>query len=163
MKKNRNSNKKMKRKKPATATAPVVTRRSFLKSIPYVVGGGVVLSGIGYLGVSAVRADLAEQDLDIVGSGKPVIVQIHNPSCPICVALQKETRAALNMLEGEELAYRVASITSTTGSDFANRHGATHATLLFFDSSGQIRQRVHGETDREILYLEFMAHIAASR
>ena len=160
MKKNRNSKSKPKGKKPEVRVEP--TRRSFLKNVPYVAAGLVAASGIGVFGVRAVRADLVEQDLKVVGSGRPVIVQIHDPSCPICIALQKETRAALEMMEGDELDYRVASIKSTIGSDFANKHGASHATLLFFDGFGNLTQRVQGATDRNALYNAFMAHVSAT-
>lgn len=159
--KKRNLRKSTKRKPPATPIAAEVTRRSILASAPYAIAGAVALGGIGYFGVSAVRADLAEQDLSIVGSGRPVIVQVHDPSCPVCLALQKEARAALKLMDDGAPAYRVASITSNVGLAFANSHGASHATLLFFDGSGKITQRVHGATDRETLYTEFMTHIAA--
>ena len=149
-------------KKKAVIAAPVArTRRSILKKLPYLAGAIIAVGGVGYAGVNIVLADLAEQDLSIVGSGTPVIVQIHNPSCPICLALQKETRAALDMMEENALDYRVANITSTTGLAFANSHGSSHATLLFFDGSGQILQRVHGATDRDVLFDAFMAHVAA--
>jgi len=150
-------------KKRSVAATPVKpSRRSILTKLPYLAGGIIAIGGVGYAGVNVVLADLAEQDLSIVGTGTPVIVQVHNPSCSICLALQKETRAALDMMGENALEYRVASITSTTGLAFANSHGSSHATLLFFDGSGRILQRVHGATDRNALYDAFMAHGAAS-
>jgi len=83
----RNHRKITKRNQLASATAAELTRRSFLTSAPYAVAGAVALVGIGYFGVSAVHADLAEQDLSVVGSGRPIIVQIHDPSCPVYLAL----------------------------------------------------------------------------
>ena len=165
MKKNRNQTGKQKQKqrKQARVTVAAPERRSFLKAVPYLAGGAVVLAGVGYFGVSTVRADLAEQDLSIIGSGEPVIVQIHDPGCAICTALQKETRAALDMMDDDALPYRVASLTSTTGATFANRHSAGYATLLFFDGRGQVTQRVQGATNRDTLLTAFTAHNAAYR
>jgi hypothetical protein len=163
VKKNRTKTNKAKRKNRAPAVAPQATKRSFLKSAAYLAGGAVVLSGIGYLGLGILSEDLAEQDLSIVGSGVPVIVQVHNPTCSICLALQKETRAALKMMEEEDLSYRVANISSTTGSNFASKHRSSYATLLLFDGSGTVTQRIEGATDRVVLYDTFMAHIGKSQ
>ena len=163
MKKNRNSKKQPQRRKKTSVAREQPTRRTFISRSPYVLAGLAAAVGVGAWGVSSVAADLAEQDLSVVGSGTPVIVQIHNPSCPICLGLQKETRAALDQLDDEGLAYRVASITSTVGSDFANQHGATYATLLFFDGTGNVVDRVQGTTDRDVLYEAFKAHVANGR
>jgi len=161
MKKSRKSTKSP--KKSQTAAPVVTTRRSFLAKAPYIVGGIVAVGGIGLLGVNKVRADLAEQDLSIVGSGMPVIVQVHDPSCPICLALQKEARAAMETVDNSELEYRVASIASDVGSAFADRHNSAHATLLFFDADGAITQRVHAPSDRDTLQAAFQAHISANK
>ena len=163
MKKQRKSNKQRKSTKTAASAVPTSSRRSFLTNAPYIVGGVVAVGGIGFFGINTLRADLAEQDLSIVGSGVPTIVQIHDPTCPVCLALQKETRAAFDMLEGDALAYRVASITSDVGSAFAYEHGSSHATLLFFDGAGAVTQRVQAPADRDALYAAFTAHIAATR
>lgn len=163
MKKQRKPQKPRKQNKPEVEAAPVQTRRSFLTNAPYIAGGVLAVGGLGYLGISMVRADLAEQNLDVVGSGVPAIVQIHDPTCPVCLALQKETRAAMDMLDDTQLAYRVASITSDVGSAFAYEHGSSHATLLFFDGAGNVTQRVQAPSDRDTLYEAFTAHIAANR
>jgi len=161
MKKSRKSPKSPKKRQ---TTAPVVeTRRSFLAKAPYIAGGIVALAGIGFLGVSKVQADLAEQDLSLIGSGTPVIVQVHDPSCPICIALQKEARAAMLEVEESDLEYRVASIASDVGRAFADRHNSAHATLLFFDADGVITQRIHAPSDRDTLQAAFEAHISANR
>ena len=160
MKKQRKPNKPRKQNKAAPVAAEP-TRRSFLTSAPYVIGGVVAVGGLAYFGISTVQADLAEQDLSIVGSGVPTIVQVHDPTCPVCLALQKEARAALDMLEDGQLEYRVASIASDVGSEFAYEHGSSHATLLFFNGDGTITQRVQAPSDRDALYAAFQAHIAA--
>lgn len=150
--------KRNKRKAAQTAKPDQKERRSFLTAVPYVVGGAVVIGGAGVWGVTSVRADLAEQDLSIIGSGVPTIVQVHDPTCPVCLRLQKETRAALEMMPDADIAYRVASITSDVGSAFASAHGSSHATLLLFDGSGTITRRIQGEQERNMLYAAFMAH-----
>lgn len=91
----------------------------------------------------------------------PTIVQVHDPSCPICLTLQKETRADFANLETGQLAYRVASITPDVGIAFAAQHNSSHATLLFFDATGNVTQRIHGRTDRDTLRTAFLAHIEA--
>ncbi len=158
MAKPKSKNKRKQAQAEAAKTAPP-TRRNLLGYVPYVIGGAVLLGGAGVWGVSAVQADLAEQDLSIIGDGVPTIVQVHDPTCPICTALQKEARAALADIDDGALIYRVANITSNTGSVFANMHGSSHATLLFFDGAGNLTQRVQGATDRADLYDAFMAHL----
>ena len=163
MKKQRKTQKPRKQNKSETKTPPTQTRRSFLTNAPYIVGGVIAVGGLAYFGISTVRADLAEQDLAVVGSGVPTIVQVHDPSCPVCLALQKEARAAMDLVEDGQLEYRVASITSDVGSEFAYKHGSSHATLLFFDGAGNVTQRVQAPSDRDTLYAAFAAHIAANR
>lgn len=160
MKKQRKPNKARKQNKTGAAAAKPQTRRAFLTNLPYIAGGGLAIAGLGYLGISTLRADLAEQDLSIVGSGTPTIVQIHDPTCPVCLALQKETRAAFDMLDDPKLAYRVASISSDVGSAFAYEHGSAHATLLFFDGAGTVTRRVQAPADRAMLLEAFKAHLA---
>jgi hypothetical protein len=151
---------KRKQAQAAVAKAAPPTRRNFLAYAPYVAVGALVVGGLGVWGTSAVQADLAEQDLSIIGDGVPTIVQVHDPTCPICTALQKEARAALDDIDTGALEYRIANIKNDVGSAFATLHGSSHATLLFFDSAGNLTQRVQGATPREELYDAFMAHIA---
>ena len=149
---------KRKARQAAAAQGAAPTRRNVLAYAPYIAGGVVVAGGLGLWGVSNVRADLAEQDLSVIGSGVPAVVQVHDPTCPVCIALQRETRAALEMLPENAVAYRVASLTSDVGSAFANLHGSSHATLLLFDSTGTITRRIQAPQDRDALYAAFTAH-----
>lgn len=152
--------KKQNKRKAAQAAAQPAdqNRRSMLKILPYIAGGAVVLGGAGAWGVTSVRADLAEQDLSIIGTGVPTIVQVHDPTCPICLDLQRQTRAALKMMPDDQIAYRVASIKSDVGNAFATLHGSSHATLLLFDGSGAITERIQGAQDSETLHRAFTAH-----
>lgn len=154
------SRKATQRRKAKQAAAPAPkTRRSFLAMAPYIIGGIIVAGGIGYMGISTVRADLAEQDLSDIGNGIPTIVQVHDPACGSCIILEKETRAAFSDIDEDDLAYRIASLTSDVGSEFAAKHTAGFATLLFFDADGILTDRIHGETDRAELKTAFQAHI----
>lgn len=134
------------------------SRRSFLAYAPYIIGGILIVGAVGFF---TVRSDLAEQDLSVIGNGTPVIVQVHDTSCAPCIALQRETRAALSNMEDGEINYRVANLATKAGLDFATAHGASFTTLLLFDGKGEITRRIRGETPRNMLRVAFMAHLAA--
>jgi len=145
----------------AAKQKPQQSRRSFLAMAPYVAAGAVAVAGLGYWGVTAVRADLAEQDTSIVGQGTPTVVQVHNTTCAPCIALQRETRAALSDMEAGAIHYRVANIGTEDGLAFATQHGASYTTLLLFDGDGNLTRRIQGETPRNMLRVAFLTHIAA--
>lgn len=135
-----------------------ISRRSLL-------GGGAVVSALvvggGFWGLSSFRSYAAEHDLTRVGQGNPTIVQIHDPQCSTCTALQKQTRRALRAFDGCGLAYLVADIKTPEGAAFANRFNAPHVTLLLFDGSGQLKRRVQGLQQAARLEEVFAAHKAA--
>lgn len=97
----------------------------------------------------------AEGDLERVGNGKPSIVQIHDPNCPVCNALQKETRAALSKIDNSRLQYLVANIRTSKGREFANRHNVHHVTLLLFDEFGNLKTVLRGMQEEEALAKRF--------
>ncbi len=107
------------------------------------IGGAVILGG-GYFGIRAVRASIDEADLSKIGQGVPAIVQIHDPNCPICNALQREARKALSDMEGDKPEYLVANIKTLEGSNFAADHGVPHVTLLTFDAKGVLQDVLRG-------------------
>lgn len=164
--------KSRKQKRPAKKNQPVaqpsskpkrkMSRRELMgNALTYGVGA-VVLGGVGYWGISSVTGSMAEQDLSIVGSGTPVIVQVHDPACQTCTDLQREARAALREFDDADLGYRVAYITNEDGLAFATEHGASYATLLFFDADGQETRRIRGATNRNTLRAAFLSHVAAN-
>lgn len=114
------------------------------------IGGG----GVYYLANSVV-VQAAEADLSKLGNGRPTIVQIHDPTCPRCQALQREARAALGALDDDRLQYLVANIRTSEGGAFARAHGAGHETLLLFDGEGALRETLVGERSREALEAVF--------
>ena len=164
MKKKRN--KPQKQNKAKVGPDPSVQnpdRRSFLARSGKWMVGAVVLVGGGGFAISAVRATAGEQDVGRVGQGIPTVVQIHDPSCALCSALQKEARRALKGIDPETLNYVVANIKTEAGRDFANQHRQPHVTLMLMDPSGEPVQILNGPQDGDDLRVLFAAHAAAYR
>ena len=90
-----------------------------------------------------------------IGKGEPAVVQIHDPQCSICNALQRETHKALTQLEGQAPIYLVADLTQTEGAIFAQRHTVQHVTLLVFDGDGNRVETLVGSKTRAELGLVF--------
>lgn len=148
-------------KKPASA-APKPTRREMIRSGAMLAGiGAVILGGVGYVG-SGVYADIVEGDLSKLGNGMPTIVQIHDPQCSRCRALQRETRDALAEFDDGQLQYLVANIRNGDGKRFADKHGVGHVTLILFDGEGKARKTLVGERASDVLVSEFRRLIAIS-
>lgn len=119
-----------------------------------------VMGGGGWYLVQDVSATHREHDLSRIGNGTPAVVQIHDPQCPTCRALQRETRAALSDFEDGELQYLVANIRSAEGRQLAAAHNVGHVTLLLFDADGERRQVLVGSNTSEYLKAVFRRHIA---
>lgn len=139
-------------------TKTAVSRRSLL-------GGGAAASAVvlggGFWGISSFRTYAAEHDLTRVGNGDPAIVQIHDPQCPTCTALQKQTRRALRDFDDCGMTYLVADIKTPEGAAFARRYNAPHVTLLLFDGAGELQRRVQGLQQAAALAEVFAAHKAS--
>ncbi len=148
------------RKQAHTSRDQTPTRRSLLQKSLLLGGGAAIVGGLGLFSVNAVQATVAEQDLTRIGQGKPVIVQIHDPQCALCTALQRETRRALRALPDEALTYLVANIRNEEGAAFANRHGQPHVTLLLMDGDGAVQEVITGVQDSAVLLDAFRAHLA---
>jgi thioredoxin-like negative regulator of GroEL len=119
-------------------------RRSFMRKAAWAAGGLAVIGGATLFGARSVTAKMAEFDLTRLGQGVPTVVQVHDPQCPICTALQKQTRKALRGFENDELVYLVADIKTQNGQVFAGRFGVPHVTLLLFDGDGQLVNTLQG-------------------
>jgi hypothetical protein len=138
-------------------------RRDFMK---YLRNGAIAVAvsgGGGYFAVNTVQASMAEHDLTKIGNGTPAIVQIHDPQCPVCRALQKEARRALRDFEDDDFEYLVANIRSKEGGDLANKYFVPHVTILLFDGKGVLRKVLNGSKTSDLLRDEFTAHLAASK
>ena len=122
----------------------------------------VAAAGVGgwYL-VAEVRAGLREEDLSQIGNGIPAVVQIHDPQCPHCRALQRETRDALAAFDDGDLQYLIANIRTPEGRRFATTHGVGHVTLLLFDGAGERRDVLVGANTSEHLERAFHRHLDA--
>ena len=151
--------------RPAEPSAPrkrTLSRRDLLQNIGFgVVGIGIVGGGGWYLARS-VHAGIVEADLSRLGNGIPTVVQIHDPDCPQCRALQREAREALRDFDDSEIQYLVANIRQPDGRALAAAHGVGHVTLLLFDGSGRRRGTLVGQNSSEILRFEFRRLIQRS-
>ena len=125
--------------------------------------GGIavaVLGGGGWLAVRDVQATIQEHDLSRIGNGVPTVVQIHDPNCGLCIALQKETRAAIEEFDDGEIQFLVANIRDARGRKLASEHGVGHVTLLLFDGKGKRREIMRGSNDRAVLEPAFRQFLA---
>ncbi|MEM9247285.1 MAG: thioredoxin domain-containing protein [Pseudomonadota bacterium] len=137
------------------ATGPDRAKRATLSTLGLYALGALAIGGGGTaFGYDFMRA-LSEQDLDRVGNGTPAIVQVHDPQCGLCRALQSETRRALKSFDTETVSYLVANIRNTDGAEFASRMGVGHVTLLLFDGQGQLVHVVNGVTPQDQLVTTF--------
>ena len=162
MKKSQRKAARVQKKRGATGKAAVAQpdRRSFLRTVGLGTGGLVVIGAGGWWASSSIQAHAREQDLTRIGRGVPSIVQVHDPQCPDCTVLQRETRQALKCFDESELVYVVASLTTDAGRVFAGRFGAGRVTLLLFDGSGRMTEVAQGVHDHDELKTMFTNHIA---
>ncbi|MEM1200723.1 MAG: hypothetical protein AAGI06_15595 [Pseudomonadota bacterium] len=119
-------------------------------------------AGGGWYLVDEVTATIAEQDLTKIGNGPPTVVQIHDPQCSRCIALQRETRKALKAFDSDELQYVVANIRTDKGRALARANQVGHVTLLLFDGKGQRRQVLQGPSHKDYLEMMFRKHVDLS-
>lgn len=163
MKKNKRKPAKAKKKntaaaQPSAAQIDAEKRRTFVLMRNGAIGV-IGASALGIFGVTAVRATLAEQDLAQIGNGLPSVVQIHDPGCPLCNELQRNTRRALRQFEAGEVNYVVADINTETGRNFADQFRVQHVTLLLFDAEGQRVDTLAGVRSRDELEARFATHV----
>lgn len=118
-----------------------------------------VIGGGGWYLAEEVRATNREHDLSRLGNGIATVVQIHDPRCPTCRALQRETRDALESFGSDELQYLVANVRRTEGRAFASAHRVGHVTLLLFDGQGTRRDTLTGRYRAKALERVFRRHV----
>ncbi len=138
-------------------------RRDFMQNLGYGAAGLAAVVGGGWYFAGTVSAGIAEGDFSRLGNGIPTVVQIHDPQCPRCRALQKETRAALSQLDDGQIQYLVANIRQAEGRELAAAHGVGHVTLLLFDGEGNRRGVLAGERSSDLLLVEFKRLIAGGK
>ncbi|KIC46925.1 hypothetical protein RA28_04145 [Ruegeria sp. ANG-S4] len=127
------------------------SRRDVLRLARNGLVGVTVLGAGGFFMMRSVHAMQAERDLSRIGQGKPVVVQVHDPQCATCTALQRETRSAMKQFGECDLIYLVADVSETEGATLANKHGVPHVTLLLFDGNGELQQTLRGMRHRDEL------------
>jgi len=151
--------------KPQTGSqrAAIPARPDRRKTLRRFRNGAMLVIGLGggsfYVG-SSVLAGIQEADLSKIGNGLPTIVQIHDPQCPTCRALQREARQALAQFEEGELQYLVANIRKDDGRALAAEHKVQHVTLLLLDGSGKQIDVITGLTKSAYLEVAFRRHLA---
>ncbi len=138
-----------------------MTRRDMLRVTGYGAVGVTALGGAGYAGYDMYRDYVFEHDLSRVGQGKPAVVQVHDPQCATCLALQNETRRAMRQFGECDLIYVVADIRQPEGQAFASRHNVPHVTLVLLDSRGEMTQVLTGFRQRAELEPVLQAHFDA--
>ena len=124
--------------------------------------GGLVLAAAVPAALLLHRHDVQARelhDLGVIGDGRPVVVQVHDPSCPSCRRLKGNTETALE--DFPDLRYRIADLTETEGRAFGAEHGVGKVTLLLFDGRGRHVDTVSGVTPVETLRERF-ARIAGA-
>jgi hypothetical protein len=122
--------------------------------------GEAVLSVVGWGAAHAYQTHIERHDLSVIGNRIATVVQIHDPQCPTCRALQKETLGAARSFEDDVLQVRVANIRTAGGRAMADRYGVPHVTLLLFDGAGEMQNVLSGPNKREFLRVQFSAHLA---
>lgn len=128
-------------------------KRKFKRDIRRAIVGGLILVSLvggGMLWVDRYKATMAdERDLSNIGNGVAAIVQVHDPDCPLCQKLMKNTRAALRGYD-DEVQFRIADLSTGAGRKFQrNHHNVPNVTLVFFDGSGKFRWVLSGVSEVE--------------
>ena len=145
----------------ASATPEAPTRRDFFaKTRNGVIAAAVVVGVTGWYLVDEIRATIQEGYLTRIGNGIPTIVQIHDPQCPKCVALQQETRDALSNFEDGKLQYLVANIRTVEGKMLDTSHGVGHVTLLLLDGQSRKLNTLVGSNTGRYLTEMFRDHLS---
>ncbi len=101
------------------------------------------------------RVDAQQHDLSAVGNGTPTVVQIHDPSCPLCRELRSNVLTAAGDFSEDTLQIRFADLHTDEGRTFALRHGHTSVTLLFMDGNGEILEVQSGVKHADALRQSF--------
>lgn len=143
----------------AAATEQGLDRRAFFGKVRNLALYGAIGGGVAWYFVKEVDAAICEGDLSRIGNGVPTVVQVHDPQCPRCVALQKEAREAVSSFEDGELQFLVANIRTEEGRRLANKHRVGHVTLLLLDGAGKRRRTIVGPNTSDYLERQFQSHV----
>lgn len=125
-----------------------ITRRSFLAL------GVLAIPGL-IVGMEVRKARI-RSDISVIGQGRPVIVQAHDPGCPDCRSLLSNAEEAHADFR-DTIEMRVVNINSGSGREFAREYQAGRVTLLLFDGSGSLHRTLRGVRSSDELRREFSA------
>lgn len=150
----KNTDLKKKAKPSAKSTkkqgdSTLLSRRNLIRLL-------VAVPVVGVAGAAIHRHDVQTRnmhDLSQLGKGTPTIVQIHDPSCPLCRRLMKNTRTALE--DRDNVSFRVADVTTGEGKQFQQKYNVPNVTLLLFNGKGKLVDTVQGVTPVEELVTRF--------
>ncbi|MBX2823208.1 MAG: thioredoxin family protein [Gammaproteobacteria bacterium] len=126
-----------------------MSRRSVLRSAAVV--GTALAGGAAIHFYDSRNREL--HDLTVIGAGHPVVLQVHDPSCPTCRSLKAKTESALEQLP--EIVYRIADLTQPAGKEIAEKYGVGKVTLLLFDHTGKHIATIQGDTPAATLEKTF--------
>lgn len=144
---------------PQPGRHPSLTRRDTLRWIRNGTLAVVAMTGSVYIGVRGVNAHTNMHDLSRIGQGVPMVVQVHDPTCPICNALKRQVRKALKGFTPGTLDYVIADVRTDAGAAYAARHGVPHVTLLLVDGAGYLHETLRGMHQAAELERAFAAHV----
>lgn len=102
------------------------------------------------------RSREAAADISVIGGDKPVIIQVHDPGCPICRRL-KRTVESVHPEFDSSLELRVVDITTRAGASFAREHDVGPRTLMLFNRSGNVHRVLEGPRQEDELREVFTA------
>jgi len=142
-----------KEKAKAAKKKPGLSRRSML----LLLGAAPVALAGGYTIHQYDVNNKTLHDLSIIGEGKPVVVQVHDPSCPSCRRLKGATESALETMP--DIVYRIADLTNNEGREIGQRYGVGKVTLLLFDAKGKHVHTIQGVTPKEELITQFERYL----
>lgn len=148
---------------PKPPAKPAMNRREMLVQMRDYGAIAAVLGAGGWWLAWDVQAHRRTHDLSRIGQGAATVVQVHDPSCPLCAGLQRETLAALDAFQDGAIDYVVADITTSAGAAFAREHGVSHVTLMLFDGDGALLQVLSGARSRSALVAAFERQFRAPR
>ncbi|MFP3960549.1 MAG: hypothetical protein ACLFUX_10300 [Spirochaetaceae bacterium] len=133
-------------------------RRRVLAAIAAVVA---VLAAGGGLIFALQQGEREARDLSGIGQGIPVVVQVHDATCPVCTELRENVESIEDEFADDELLIRVADVHTDEGLAFAARYTtARRATLLFLDGEGDLVEVEKGAQSPDALQRRFQQHAA---
>jgi hypothetical protein len=100
-------------------------------------------------------------DLSVIGSGVPVVVQVHDRRNRESRRLHDHVERALARLDGP-LEWRVVDANSQQAASLARDYGAGRLTLLLFDGRGEMVRMKHGVESVDALEAVFAEHAGSA-